>query len=191
MTDIIRHSSEARALAQRLWEFFEFKLVCRLPNIDKDEPSCFRIKIEQFLQTHRPGDLAPEVVIRDSPRREEALVHELLHLNLIVLGYPRFRIHTKDRRQWNLAGGILNKADHPVMLPTFTSFGYSEEQFLRPSPRLSTALEQRVHEDLEQLKSELFSPERYCRVISAYLRNHSIEHDAVWIAKTINSSNNT
>ena len=133
--------------------------MCRLPNIDKDKPSSFHIKIETFLQTHRPGDLAPEVVIRDSPRREEALVHELLHLNLIVLGYPRFRIHTKEK--WNLAGSILNKADHPVMLPTFTSFGYSEELFLGPSQRPRTALEQRVHEDLEQLKNELFSPEPY------------------------------
>jgi hypothetical protein len=125
-------------------------------------------------------------VIRDSPRREEALVHELLHLNLIVLGYPKFRIYRKDK--WNLAGGIINKADHPVMLPTFTSFGYSEERFLGPSRRSRTALEQRVHEDLEQLKSELFSPERYGRAISGYLSNHSIEHDVVWIAKTIDSS---
>jgi hypothetical protein len=187
MTNIITHSAAARALAQRLWEFFEFQLRCRLPNIDKDEPSSFRIKIEPFLQTHRPGDLAPEVVVRDSPRREEALVHELLHLNLIVLGYPKFRIHAKDTRQWNLAGGILNKADHPVILPTFTSFGYAEEQFLGPSRRRLTALEQRVHEDLEQLKSELFSPERYGRAINHYLRSHSIKHDAVWIAKTIDS----
>jgi hypothetical protein len=41
MTDIITHSLEARALVQRLWEFFEFQLVCRLPNIDKDKPSSF------------------------------------------------------------------------------------------------------------------------------------------------------
>jgi hypothetical protein len=113
MTKIITSSSDARALARRLWEFFEFQLQCRLPNIDKDEPSTWRIEIEPFLQTHRPGDLAPEVVIRDSPRREEALVHELLHLNLIVLGYPRFRIHhPEDSPKRNLSGGIINKADH-------------------------------------------------------------------------------
>jgi len=120
MTEIITRSADARALAQRLWKFFEFQLQCRLPQIDKDKPSSFSIKIELFLQTHRPGDLVPELVIRDSPRREEALVHELLHLNLIVLGYPKFRIHAKDDGQWNLAANILNKADHPVMLPTST-----------------------------------------------------------------------
>jgi hypothetical protein len=186
MTKIITRSSDARALARRLWEFFEFRLMCRLPEIDTKEPSSFSIKIEPFLQTHRPGDLAPEVVIRDSPRREEALVHELLHLNLIMLGYPKFRIHhPKDSPEWNLAGNILNKADHWVMLPTFTSFGYSEQQFLGPSRRPPTALQQRVHEDLEQLKSELFSQERYGRAISGYLSNHSIAHDAVWIAKMI------
>jgi len=188
MTKIITRSPDARALARRLWKFFEFQLQCRLPNIDKDEPSTSHIKIEPFLQTHRPGDLAPEVVIRDSPRREEALIHELLHLNLILLGYPKFYIHAKDDEQWDLAGGILNKADHPVMLPTFKSFGYSEQLFLGPSRRPLTVREQRVNEDLEQLKSELVSPEGYCRGISAYLSNHSIKHDVVWIAKIIQSS---
>jgi hypothetical protein len=188
MTDIITHSLEARALVQRLWEFFEFRLQCRLPNIDKDKPSTSRIDIEPFLKTHRPGDLAPEVVIRDSPRREEALVHELLHLNIILLGYPRFRIHAKNRQQWNLAAGIVNNADHPIMLPRFTSFGYSEHQFVGAS-RPPTPLEQRVHEDLKQLEGKLRSPEGYSRAISSYLRNHSIEHDVVWIAKMIGSRN--
>lgn len=187
MTKIITRSSAARALAKRLWEFFEYKLACRLPAIDTKEPSSFSIKIEPFLQTHRPGDLAPEVIVRDSPRREEALVHELLHLNLIVLGYPKFWIYPKNRRQWNLAGGIQNGAEHLVMLPTFTSFGYSQERFLGPSQPL-TPLERRVHEDLKQLETDLCgTQERYGRAVSDYLRLHSIEHDAVWIAKTIQS----
>jgi hypothetical protein len=185
MTGIITHSSEARTLAQRLWEFFEFRLVCRLPNIDKEEPSSCQIEIERFLQTRKAGDLAPQVVIRDSPRREEALVHELLHLNLIALGYPRFRITAKKGgRKWKLTGGIVNIADHPVMLPTFKSFGYSEDRFLGTS-RPATPLEKQVQEDLEQFESDLCSPEGYGRVISDYLQRHSIEHKTVWIAKMI------
>jgi hypothetical protein len=188
MTDIITRSVNARALAQRIWEFFEFQLVCRLPDIDKNEPSSCHIEIESFLQTHTLGDLAPEVVIRESPRREEALVHELLHLNLILLGYPRFCIHAKDVRQWKLAGGIINNADHPVMLPTFTSFGYSEDRFRGP-PQPLTPLERRVHEDLKKLETELRSTqERYGRAVSNCLRNYSIKHDVVWIAKMIDPS---
>jgi hypothetical protein len=184
MTGIITHSSEARTLVQNLWEFFEFRLECRLPNIDKEEPSYWRIEIERFLQTRKAGDLAPQVVIRDSPRREEALVHELLHLNLIALGYPRFRINAKDDRQWHLAGGIVNNADHSVMLPTFKSFGYSEDRFLG-NARPATPLEKQVQEDLEQFRSDLCSPEGYGGVISDYLQSHSIEHETVWIAKMI------
>jgi hypothetical protein len=101
-----------------------------------------------------------------------------------VLGYPRFRIHhPEDSPKWNLSGCIINKADHRVMLPIFTSFGYSEGQFLGPSRRPPTALEQPVHEYLKELESELCSPERYGRAVSSYLRNHSIEHDAVWIGQ--------
>jgi len=184
MKEIITDSSEARTLAQSLWEFFEFRLVCRLPNIEKKRPSSCHIEIERFLQTRKAGDLTPQVVIRDSPRRQEALVHELLHLNLIALGYPRFRINAKDDPQWNLAGGIVNKADHPVILPTFKSFGYSEDRFLGNS-RPATPLEKQVQEDLEQFKSDLCTPEGYGRVISDYLQSHSIEHETIWIAKMI------
>ena len=184
MTEIITHSSEARTLVQSLWKFFEFRLECQLPKIDKEDPSSWHIEIERFLQTRKAGDLAPRVVIRDSPRREEALVHELLHLNLIALGYPRFRIYAKNGRQWNLAGGIVNNADHPVMLPTFKSFGYLEDRFVGDA-RPATAREKRVQEDLEEFKADLCNPEGYGRLISDYLQSHSIQHETIWIAKMI------
>src|SRR2546423_3802801 len=87
MMEIIKSSSKARLLARSLWHFFEHRLTCRRPNIDLDHANGCHIEIEQFLDSRRPGDLRPEVVVRRNARQEFGLVHELLHLNLIPLGF--------------------------------------------------------------------------------------------------------
>ncbi|SRR6266496_4628599 len=188
ITDILAGSSKARMLALSLWHFFGFRLTCRLPKIDKEQPSSCHIKIEEFMQSHKASDLAPEVVVRDTGRREEALAHELLHLNLIPLGYPRFRIWEDDDEKWNLAAGIINNADHPVMLPIFLALGYEERQFLGSSRTLTTS-EERVHQGVRVLAPDLHTPIGYGRAVSEYLKRHSIRHEIVWIAKLMQAAN--
>ncbi len=184
MTDFLTRSSDAQILAHSLWQFFEFRLTCRFPQIDKDQASYWHIDIEQFVESHKPGDLAPQVVVRDTPRREEALLHELLHLNLIPLGYPRFRIWEKDEVELALAEGIINNADHAIMLPIFLSLGYAENRFLSAA-RAPTPLGDRVRRDIEKLAAQVVTPKGYGRCMSDYLESHSIRHEAVWIAELI------
>lgn len=184
MIDIIERSSKAQMLAHSLWQFFEQRLECRCPNVDLDQPNRCRIEIEEFLDSRRPGDLRPQVLARRNARQEVGLVHELLHLNLIPLGFPRFRIWAEDDEAWKLAGGIINNADHAAMLPIFKSLGYRESEFVGPSLP-ETARELRVHDDLERLKQFLLIPRDYARVLSSYLSSWSIGHEVVWIADLI------
>lgn len=172
-----------------LWEFFDRKLICRRPNIDIDLPNKFHIEIEDFLASRKLGDLAPEVVIRRNSRQEVGLVHELLHLNLIALGFPSFRIWAdeEDDETWNLAGGIVNNAEHVPMLPTFISLGYAETQFLGPSCPYNVR-EIRVFEDIAKLRPVLFDPRSYGPAVSSYLASRSIPHTAVWIADIVDRS---
>jgi hypothetical protein len=182
MTDILQSNSNAVELVRRLWTFFGFQLICRLPQIDKNEPSYWHIEIEQFLESHKTSDLAPTVVVRDSARREEALVHELLHLELIRLRYPRFRVWANDDQQWKLAGGIFNYADHLIMLPMFISLGYGRDKFLGRSAT-PTALENRVHSELDKMEKDLRTSKGYAMAVSKCLESHSIRHEVVWIAE--------
>jgi hypothetical protein len=102
MMEIIESSSKARVLAHSLWHFFERRLTCRRPNIDLYDTNACHVEIEQFLRSRRLGDLRPEVVVRRNARQEVGLVHELLHLNLIPLGFPKFQIWAEDDAAWQL-----------------------------------------------------------------------------------------
>jgi hypothetical protein len=181
MLDIIQRSLKSRMLACSLWEFFGHNLRCRRPTIDLNASNSVHIEIESFLDSRRFSDLQPEVVVRRNARQEAGLVHELLHLNLIPLGFPRFRLWTDDDETWNIAGGFINIADHVPMLPTFVDLGYDEREFLgsvsSPGPR-----ELRVKKDVEKLKPFLLAPNDYGHVVSEYLSRHAIKHEAVWIA---------
>jgi hypothetical protein len=184
MLELIERSSKARTLAFSLWEFFDRKLICRRPDIDLNHPNTFHLDLEGFLISRQLGDLRPELVIRQNSRQEVGLVHELLHLNLIPLGFPSFRIWADDDETWNLAGGIINNAEHVPMLPIFNSLGYAEHEFLGPAAS-HTARELRVFEDIEKLKQSLLTPRQYGSSVSSYLASRSIKHGIVWIAEIV------
>jgi hypothetical protein len=117
--------------------------------------------------------------IRRNARQEPGLVHELLHANLIRLGYPKFRIWEDPQSdKWPLAEGITNNAEHVAMRPTFLSLGYSDDEFLGPSRTLTNS-EKQVVDELESLAVELGTP----GAISPKYRNSSI-HVAVWIVES-------
>ena len=55
---------------------------------------------------------------------KEALVHELLHLKLIPMEFPRFDIKDPgDDTKGTLAFGIKNNADHTIMRPMYLELG--------------------------------------------------------------------
>jgi hypothetical protein len=184
MMDIIKKSSKARVLARSLWHFFEHRLTCRRPNIDLNHANGCHIEIEQFVNSRRPGDLRPEVVIRQNARQEVGLVHELLPLNLIPLGFPTFRLWAEDDEAWQLAGGLINNADHIIMLPIFATLGYAESEFLGPSGPHTTR-ELRLFEEIEKLRPSLLTPRGYASALSGYLSSRSIKHQVIWIADLI------
>lgn len=184
MMEIIKSSSQARVLARSLWHFFEHRLTCRRPNIDLHHANSCHIEIDQFLNSRRPGELRPEVVVRRNARQEVGLVHELLHLNLIPLGFPTFRLWAEDDEAWQLAGGLINNADHTVMLPIFTSLGYAESEFLGPSSPHTTG-EPHLFEVIERLRPSLSTPREYAHALSGYLSSRSIKHRVIWIADLI------
>ncbi|HZE57304.1 MAG TPA: hypothetical protein VE031_05580 [Chthoniobacterales bacterium] len=184
LLEIVGDSFKARMLACSLWQFFDRKLICRRPNIDVDHPNSFHIEIEKFLMSKKVGDLQPNLVIRRNSRQEAGLVHELLHLNLIPLGFPTFRIWADDDETWNLAGGIINNAEHVPMLRTFISLGYPESEFLGPSGPY-TVRELDTFEDIANLSPCLIDPTNYALAVGSYLARRSIKHEIVWIAKVV------
>lgn len=173
-------SAGARELARALWEFFEFRLTCRLPSIDPSEPNTVSLDIHNFLESRKLGDLEPEIVLRDNKRREIGLVHELLHLDLIQRGYPRFRFWTDNEPQWNLAGSVINHADHYLMLPIFVSFGYSADQFTGPCGK-PLAAEVQAWKHLDDRTAQLETPLGYGRAVGECLALCSLRHEAIWI----------
>jgi len=184
LLEILGDSFKARMLACSLWQVFDRRLICRRPNIDIDHPNSFHIEIEKFLTSRKVGDLEPNLVIRRNSRQEVGLVHELLHLNLIPLGFPTFRIWADDDETWNLAGGIINNAEHVPMLGTFISLGYPESEFLGPSGPY-TARELDTFDDIARLGLSLTDPASYALGVGSYLARRSIKHETVWIAEMV------
>lgn len=118
------------------------------------------------------------IKLRRNSRSEEALVHELLHSNMIPLGYPIFWLAEQECTKWNLGRDILNSAEHQVMLPMFLQLGYPKDRFLGPSEPLCTEGE-RIIADLEAMKNTLSSPTGFMRQMSRYLTGHGIKWQLV------------
>ena len=79
-------------------------------------------------------DLNPTIYVRNTYRIEKALIHELLHLKLIPMGFPIFEIDDPiEESKKNLAQGIINNAAHAVMWPIYLDLGYEKDKFLGPS----------------------------------------------------------
>jgi hypothetical protein len=111
-------------------------------------------------------------------------LHELLHANLIPSGYPRFWVNECSSEKWQLAGGIINLADHIVIEPIYLSFGYSRKRFLGPSRPLSNR-EKRVAADLQEIAAKLVTPAGYLTHVSAYLQSYDIKYEALYLADII------
>jgi hypothetical protein len=185
MTEILSGNWKAGILAHSLWHFFNYQLYC---TIREDDGKPNRYWIDGFDNPEKIDEIRVGISLRRNERREEGLVHELLHVNLIPLGYPRFWIDEadgSDRRV--LAGGIINKADHVLIEPIYLSLGYSAGRFLGPS-RPPTDLEKEVAADIEMM-TDLATPARYLSKISAYLKSRDIRFRPLNLPDTIVKGN--
>jgi hypothetical protein len=170
MTTILSDNRKARILAHSLWEFYNYQLYCTV-RADDGKPN--RHRIDGITGPKTIGKIRICISIRNNERQGEGLVHELLHANLIPLGYPRFWVEESVSKKRRLAEGIVNLADHIVMQPIYLSLGYSAERFLGFSRPLGE-LERRVAGDLQQIAANLATPDGYLTHLSAYLRLHNI-----------------
>jgi hypothetical protein len=181
MTAILSNNWKATLLATSLWEFFDRQLCCTVLE-DDGEPN--RHRIEGITDPNDLDKIRIAIFVRKTKRIEEGLVHELLHANLIPLGYPRFWIDKNEVDKWKLAGGIINLADHVVMRPIYLSFGYSEDRFTGPTRPL-TEREKRVAKDVEEMGAELLTPGGYLTHVAAYLECNGIKSQTMDIASSI------
>jgi hypothetical protein len=181
MTAILSKNWKARMLAHSLWEFYNYQLYCTV-RTDDGQPNGHRIN----------GITGPKTVdtirvcvsIRDNDRKEEGLVHELLHANLIPLGYPRFWFEECTPENWRLAKGITNLADHVAMFPIYSCLGYSTKRFLGPSRSLNE-LERRVDADLREMGERLRTPQGYLDSISQYLERNKFRFTPLYLTNAI------
>ncbi len=184
MTGILSSNQKTSIFAHSLWEFFNYQLYCTIRD-DDGEPNRYRIELPEIVDSKLLGDVRVCISLRRNARQEEGLMHELLHANLIPLGYPKFRIwEDPQSEKWPLAEGITNNADHLVMLPIYLSLGYSEDRFLGPTRPLSER-ERRVAEDLKGMAMDLCTPDGYLTHLSAYLQHHNISFEAIHVANAI------
>jgi hypothetical protein len=175
MKSLLSANRRAQMLATSLWEFFRFRLYCTI-HADDGQPSSHHIDLPTENEP-----LQIRISLRQTHRQEEALVHELLHANLIPLGYPTFRIWARSDRKWRLAGGIINLADHVSMLPIFLSFGYSADRFLGPG-KPETCEERRINAKIEALAPHLKTPQGYLAKVATCLRDEKISVKPVYLA---------
>lgn len=164
-------------LAESLWEFYNYQLYCTVWP-DDGEPN--RHRVDGIKDPQRIDTIRVFISVRDNDRRAEGLVHELLHANLIPLGYPRFWLKEKSR----LAAGIINLADHIVMRPIFIALGYCAGRFLGATRSL-TEQEKRVAADLQKMAADLATPESYLTHVSAYLKGQGIKFEPLHLAETV------
>jgi hypothetical protein len=181
MTEILSANWKASMLAESLWEFYNCQLYC---TIRPNDAAPNRHRIYGVTGPATIGRIQVFISIRRNERQEEGLLHELLHANLIPLGYPRFWVNERPSEKSQLAGGIINLADHIVIEPIYLSFGYSRERFLAPSRSLSDQ-EKRVAADLQEIAGNLVTPTSYLTHVSAYLRSYDIKFEPLWLADTI------
>jgi hypothetical protein len=182
MTEILSSNPKASELARSLWGFFGFRVRCTLCD-DDAEPSTHRVE-----GVHGPSEISSigiHITVRRTDRAAEALVHELLHAQLIASGYPTFWIDEEQgSEKWNIAAGITNNADHVVIRPTYLYLGYDPARFLGPSKPLRYE-HLRIIARLETAASLLSSPEGYLDVVSAELREQNITFFPLYLAQYI------
>ena len=175
MREILARNPAAIALAERLWNFYGCRLICSRP---KEQPRS-RINYgipKEYAPEHKAQDLVPMVILANSGRVEEALVHELLHLELVRKGYPRF--FSDGDGDGDLWFGITNNADHAVMRPLFTELGYSLDRFTTPSELDDD--EKRVIAEIDALPN-LHTPDGYTASVSAYLKKNGFGFRLVYV----------
>jgi hypothetical protein len=175
MTEILRGNEKSTALARSLWEFFNFELICTVQPPDGTSSRC---RIDPWIEHPSEIGKVPRRIalsIRDTERKEETLVHELLHAELIRLGYPTFFINEQtDSEKFRLAGKIINNAGHVIMKPIYLSLGYSEERFLGDEKPLSDC-DARIIADLAAM--DFSTPDSYWTSLSTYLHRESIRFE--------------
>jgi len=182
MTEILSKNWKSRILAHSLWQFFNYQLYCAVRD-EADRSN--RCRIDGILNPSKVDEIRIFISIRQDRRAEEALVHELLHANLIPLGYPRFWIDEEEASgKWVLAAGVINLADHVVIRPIYSSLGYSVDEFLSPSRPLNER-EKRVDAELQLVKDVLATPAGYSAQLAAYLKHHDIKFHVLDLVSSI------
>ena len=177
MGEILSSNWKARLLAYALWEFYNYQLYCTVRG-DDVQPN--RHRIDGIISPTTFDTIRICISIRNNDRREEGLVHELLHANLIPLGYPRFWLKEKS----GLAAGIMNQADHIVIRPIYLSLGYSADRFLGRSRRLN-ARERQVDADVKQMGDHLRTPQGYLDRVSKYLQENEIPFTPLYLSDAV------
>ncbi len=174
---ILQANPEAAQLARDLCRFFDGRLTCE---IVPDDGKCSRFKLTGVTSSTEIGDVGGVVTVRRNRRLEEAVVHELLHANLIALGYPTFFLSNQFEFFWNRGENILNLAAHEVMLPTFLALGYDEKKFVG-----SCDLKEDGQEVVRELKAmDLSTPESFAARMLEYLPRWKVKVEGpIWLAK--------
>lgn len=173
MKTILARNPAALALSEALWRFFGCRLGCNPPKPADSSKIIYGLP-EDYAPEVKADQCTPLIGLADSDRVEEALVHELLHLELVRLGYPRFWFKGGD----GIAKAIQNNADHVVMLPKFTALGYSSHRFL--TPREPTEADERYLREIDALPN-LHTPEGYAASVSACLQRHGFSFRLVYV----------
>lgn len=164
MKAILASNLNAMRLAETLWYFFGCRLGCNPPKPAGSSKIIYGFP-EEYALEFKAHECTPLIGLAESDRVEEALVHELLHLDLVRQGYPRFWIENPD----GVSKGITNNADHVVMRPRFIALGYSADRFVTLSEL--TELDRKYLREIDAL-SNLHTPEGYTASVSAYLSRY-------------------
>lgn len=176
MINILANNPEAMALAERIWRFFGCRLLCSQPT--EVETSRIRYGITAYAPEVAANSIMPSIRLARSERLAEALSHELLHLELLQWGYPRFYFDSMTREQAGLARGIQNSADHVAMLPRFLQLGYAVDRFL--TPRELTEKDARRLQEIEAMPG-LHTPDGYTESVSSYLQREGFTFQLVYV----------
>lgn len=176
--NVLRHSAAARELAERLWNFLDGKL-SYIPNDDQPFNRCHF----EGLDVNPVVEIKVTLSIRQDDRREEGLVHELLHANLLRLGFPKFRIYER-RDDCELGAEMVNHAEHLVMKDTYLKLGYDDSKFLGigREPNQEEAL---AFSELDAIKGELCKAEKYKQLLPRFLKRYSIAAEACRFSRAI------
>ena len=183
METILSPTWKALLLARSLWEFFEFRLACTVHE-DDGVPSTTEIQ-----GIHSPtdiGDVGIVITVRRTERTAEALVHELLHANMIASPYPIFHLDEPiGSPKWFLGRGIINEADHVVIRPIFTSFGYDASRFMGRPPQPLSEEDQRLTARIHAAAAELATPEGYAAFLATEFCRHEIVFEPLYLGRRI------